>query len=500
MAQVLINDTTLSSLGDIIREANGEDKELYYELFRGTGMTNYVQGVRIQIPKDRLSEINKLYFEFIISLSNMKHSTYQFKLQYSADTGKTYQLITDQIYCGYDTDGNTVLGEINIEPYLSILQEDYLFYFNYVDKDEYSILSGDTLIISSDLLLGNNPDTNYTPTEMVDIFSKSVIGGITYTGNGDYLFYGSRYKDVMANTGVVKTSQLTSGNYICANSSRKNYDKLILNFSTSSAGSISNAFTTCQYLEKLPIINGGRFNSISSMFNECQALRVIPEDWAITSNWDDLHSSTSGMGNVFNHCYSLRHIPQRLIDNFYNLGTSTTGTYYNLFSGCYALDEVINLPVSKAVLTTNRFTNTFYQAGRLKHITFATNEDGTPITVSWKAQTIDLNNTIGYNQFTSHITDYNSNLTKDTQINDKSTYQALKDNPDSWTTNINYARYNHDSAVETINSLPDTSAYGTNTIKFKGAAGSLTDGGAINTLTAEEIAVAAAKGWTVTIS
>jgi hypothetical protein len=64
---------------------------------------------------------------------------------------------------------------------------------------------------------------------------------------------------------------------------------------------------------------------------------------------------------------------------------------------------------------------------------------------------------------------------------------------------VNYSRYNHDSAVETINSLPDTSAYGTNTIKFKGASGALTDGGAINTLTEEEIAVAAAKGWTVTL-
>ena len=64
---------------------------------------------------------------------------------------------------------------------------------------------------------------------------------------------------------------------------------------------------------------------------------------------------------------------------------------------------------------------------------------------------------------------------------------------------MSYSRYNHDSAVETINSLPDTSAYGTNTIKFKGSAGSATDGGAINTLTEEEIAVATAKGWTVSL-
>ena len=42
-------------------------------------------------------------------------------------------------------------------------------------------------------------------------------------------------------------------------------------------------------------------------------------------------------------------------------------------------------------------------------------------------------------------------------------------------------------------------AGGTNTIKFKGDSGSATDGGAINTLTEEEIAVATAKGWTVSL-
>jgi hypothetical protein len=62
--------------------------------------------------------------------------------------------------------------------------------------------------------------------------------------------------------------------------------------------------------------------------------------------------------------------------------------------------------------------------------------------------------------------------------------------------------YNHDSAVETINSLPDTSAFlaeagGTNTIQFHSDQGANTEGGAIGNLTAEEIAVAAAKGWTV---
>ena len=78
----------------------------------------------------------------------------------------------------------------------------------------------------------------------------------------------------------------------------------------------------------------------------------------------------------------------------------------------------------------------------------------------------------------------------------------MKDDPDWYTVKTQYSRYNHDSAVATINSLPDTSAYltangGTNTIKFENYNGNATDGGGIDALTEEEIAVAAAKGWTI---
>ena len=93
-------------------------------------------------------------------------------------------------------------------------------------------------------------------------------------------------------------------------------------------------------------------------------------------------------------------------------------------------------------------------------------------------------------------------ITIDKEVKDEETYQALKDDPDWFSTKEAYSRYNHTSAVNTINSLPDTSAYlatagGTNTLKLKGASGSSTTAGGVNTLTEEEIAVATAKGWTV---
>ena len=197
-------------------------------------------------------------------------------------------------------------------------------------------------------------------------------------------------------------------------------------------------------------------------------------------------------------------IPLNLIKSG-NLNSGNTYSYYYYgFYDCYALDELINLPIpyTKAKWTSNAFYNTFGYCHRLKDVTFALN-NGVPYTVTWKSQAIDLTEYVGY-AGSNACTQYNSGITKDKKVTDDATYQALKNDPDWFTTKIAYSRYNHDSAVATINSLPDTSAYlatagGTNTIKFNGAAGSATDGGAVNTLTEEEIAVAAAKGWTVTL-
>jgi hypothetical protein len=146
-------------------------------------------------------------------------------------------------------------------------------------------------------------------------------------------------------------------------------------------------------------------------------------------------------------------------------------------------------------------SSSFGYCYRLKKLTFAL-EDGQPIKVNWKSQTLDLSNNVGYSYDVARITGYNSGITADKLVINEAAYQALKDDEDWFTTTPDYSRYNRTSAVETINSLPDTSEYlasagGTNTIKFKGTSGATTDGGAINTMTEEEIAVATAKGWSV---
>jgi hypothetical protein len=131
-------------------------------------------------------------------------------------------------------------------------------------------------------------------------------------------------------------------------------------------------------------------------------------------------------------------------------------------------------------------------------MTFALDpETNAPYVVNWKNQTIDLSSA-------GSGSDYyiNSNgITKDKKVNSYATYEALKDDPDWYATGVDYSRYNHDSAVATINSLPDTitGGGGSNTIKFDAICGEAY-GKAIHNLTEEEIAVATAKGWTVSLS
>ena len=286
-----------------------------------------------------------------------------------------------------------------------------------------------------------------------------------------------------------------------------------INFNiNSNTVSTQGMFQNAYYITQIPQLNNLKVYSTSSLFYNCWNLRTISSQIANNWDWSNMQKSTSSysysQSNMFYGCFSLRSVPINLIKFGNPSGDTSVAYFYGGFNSCFVLDELINLPIPyvQAKWQQNGFVSTFASCYRLKNVTFARQDDGTPYIASWKNQTIYLS-TVGYVGSTYEvgtILNYNSGITADKQVTDDATYQALKDDPDWWTTDVAYSRYNHDSAVATINSLPDTSAYlaangGTNTIKFKGAAGSATDGGAINTLTEEEIAVATAKGWSVSL-
>ena len=363
----------------------------------------------------------------------------------------------------------------------------------------------------------NGSTTTYKPSEMAAAIT-AISGGsgpeipdsaFVISGNCQYWDYSGRFDDfITAYKNKWSTINIKSCVYMFEQSQLTEIP-FEINFDTNHQ-SANSMFRGCEKITKIPKLNNLKPNDTAFLFDSCYRLRTIPNDF--TNNWDFsyIDNQTSQyscpQNRMFCDCHSLRSIPIGLISHG-NKNIYYINSYFaNGFSSCYALDELVNLPIpyTKATWNNNSFSSTFFYCERLKNITFAKQDDGTPYSVNWKSQTINLTYNVGYATMKSAILNFNSGITADKEVTDATTYAALKDDPDWWTVDVAYSRYNHDSAVATINSLPDTSAYlatagGTNTIKFKGDAGSATDGGAINTLTEEEIAVATAKGWTVTL-
>ena len=396
-------------------------------------------------------------------------------------------------------------------------------------NQEQVLVNEDTLTTMADsirLKLGEetNPNTagftKYTPMELANKIAnemplaKDAIPNSVkrITGNCQYRFANDGWNWFIKQLGGEITTEAITN---CQDMfSYCKLERIPFNINCSQAQTtLRNIFRFCGNLKVLPKITA-KPSDTESMFQGCEKLREIPEDFFDNFDWSYISSLTNSyggnMGYMFNDCYSLRYIPIHKIKS--NPVVVAIYSYFNSgFSNCYCLDEIKDLPLpftgawTSNVFGSGPYNGCFIRLSRLKSLTFALNE-GQPCVMKWKGQTIDLIQSVGYmaSNEKTYILDYNSGITADKEVKDDATYQVLKNDPDWFTCDIAYSRYNHDSAVETINSLPDTSAYlaangGTNTIKFRGAAGTATDGGAINTLTEAEIAVAAAKGWTVSL-
>ena len=254
-------------------------------------------------------------------------------------------------------------------------------------------------------------------------------------------------------------------------------------------GDVENNHPTANAFNDIINLN---YNDSASFLKIIRAMiNHVPDSWG-ELDWKTFNTQAHHPTYCFfRSCYSLRSISSKLLTQLWN---DSSGNYSAMFENCYSLDEVIGLPISAdGTSDYNDIVNNCY---RLKRFTFGTTGDG-----FIKRNTLDFSNYVGYANSSSKtkITKFNSGITADKEVTDAASYELLKNDPDWFTSNVAYSRYNKVSAIETINSLPPGSNTlgDVSTIKFKGEAGSLTDGGAINTLTEEEIAVAVAKRWTV---
>ena len=359
----------------------------------------------------------------------------------------------------------------------------------------------------------NGSTTTYKPSEMAAAITAISGGGgpeipdsafVLSEGMSYWNYSGKWDSFITAYADKWSTSNIASANGMFQHSGKLEVIPFDFNLKNDSYYNYNNMFDGSENLKTIGKIINMYPANISSMFSECKRLRYLPE--FINPNFSRINTYLyASAGSMFQNCYSLRTIPEDFLNQIYGVWNSVYSTlFYNGFSNCYTLDEVRGLNPQTGIMKSNMFNSTFDQCFRLKNIIFALQDDGTPYSVNWKNQIITLNKTGYSNLGENYLISFNSGITAEKGVRDDATYQALKNDPDWYTCNVEYSRYNHDSAVATINSLPDTSAYlaangGTNTIEFKGAAGSATDGGAINTLTEEEIAVATAKGWTVSL-
>ena len=317
------------------------------------------------------------------------------------------------------------------------------------------------------------------------------------TGDCQYRFANGGWDWVIKKYGdQITTHDITNIDHMFYNSNVNSIPFSInLSNNQSDGFNMDRVFYICSNLTELPYIENAAPRTMS-YFSGSNSIQQVPENYFDNWNWNIMKNMTAqfeGNGSyLFYSCDELRKLPLAWLANMNPKVYTGYSYFYGSFGYCSVLDELLELPIPyTGVWTSNAFSGFCEYTCRIKNITFAPTG-----AKQWKNQVIALTYSLGYGKVGIGV---------DKRVVDDATYAALKNDPDWWTSDIAYSRYNHDSAVATINSLPDTSEYlaakgGTNTIKFRGAAGEKTDGGAINTLTAEEIAVAAAKGWTVTLA
>ena len=345
----------------------------------------------------------------------------------------------------------------------------------------------------------NGSTTTYKPSEMAAAITAISGGGsgpdipeeaFVISGNCDYLNYNGYWDWFFNQYG----SQITMNN-VTSISNWMNGSK-IENWKINTNIALTSFFLNMKSLKTISVqLTASNNKARRSIFSGCRSLREIPSNIYSVFEYCQ-NNGDEGVDYALNNCSSLRIIPQDFMPYL------NSKYCYFLFSGCSSLDEIKNFPIH-STSTVSTFNSMLKDANRLSKFTFIT-DNGTPYVAEWKNHLLDFSIRTGWAYQNIDCTNYNSGITADKEVTNDASYQALKNDPDWFTTKVKYSRYNHDSAVATINSLPYTSAYlssagGTNTITFKGAAGSATDGGAISSLTPEEIAVATSRGWTVSL-
>lgn len=366
-----------------------------------------------------------------------------------------------------------------------------------------------------------------TLDEMPDAIEGITGGGVelpssffTITGNGDYLFANNRWQYLVENYSDDFNISVDSGNFMFLGVSYQIPQSLFISIGNANNSSvqIGNICSNMTNNISPPNINAVNITGIN-YFLANSTFSSIPNNYFSNITFKD-NVNAINLGNMIGGLYytnDIINLQTGKLSNFYTITGNNNFGWPIATTG--SICGIINIPVFSTTNSTMRAATGYAQGAYISKITYST-DNGQPFQAKYINFTLEINcgwlslSQTVFNNDTGRIKDfvYGSNLylvcpstykdltlaeKKELEVYDAASYQRLKNIPYYHTNYVGYSHYNKISALETIASLPDVSSYGSNTIKFVGNSGSLTDGGAINTMTAEEIAVATAKGWTV---
>ena len=285
---------------------------------------------------------------------------------------------------------------------------------------------------------------------------------------------------------------------------------------TSSVTDMSHMFAGCTSLTSIPQLNTNNVTDMSGMFEHCSSLTSIPQlDTSKVTNMRGMFSdcssltsipqlntsSVTDMFSMFWDCKSLHSIPQ--------LDTSNVTNMSNMFWDCWNIDDIPQLDTSKVTSMSNMFMG----CSILYHIPQLDTSNVTDMGFMFYYCTslasipqLDTSNVTSMDRMFKKCSSLNSipllDCSSITNTNDPFEYDNLynltnlggfKDLKVSWSSNFlnRVPNATVESLMNVINNLYNLTANGLSeqTLRF-----GTTN---LNKLTADQIAVATNKGWTL---
>lgn len=491
MTVYTIQDTTLRDIADAIRDKKNEVLEIEYQMVNSVANTsfNIVEGKTyrlILIPSELIAD-GEGRLEFSIQTASANYVGYFGSIITKYVINEPMELIFTASYDG------TISRIVNIA------------------KSGTGSKIVSAIVKLAEIKEDGSLVHAYKPTEMAKAINELEViseDALTITGNCQYRFAYSGWDWLINQMGdkiITKDISNASNMFSFSKVSEIPFDiNLTVITNTSTRHNLSRMFAQADHLQAIPMIYNALPNDISAIFQNCENVTTFPEGFAENWNWSFFDTATAGyngnMSQMFSYCMKLRKIPKVFFLHGNLYVSYSYATTYNGFNNCYSLEELEDVFIPyKANLSgtySNIFTNMVRDCWRLKKLTLMTQEDGTPYTVNWKDQTIDLT-TAGFSSNTTTMTS-KTNFTNDTKIDTVEKWHGYMDGsyPDGWAASVGYSTFGATAVKELIATLPTAS--GTNTVKLKKAAASAIPGEEMTSLTEEDIAVATEKGWTIT--